>query len=103
MVNYDIELYFFNTLWISSCCITTFFCYALFCLIYYVFYKKVCREILNGVQLYDAKDLFIISVFLVISGIIVTFINKLLLKYSVLLLGLILLIVNRKKYFMHLN
>ena len=55
--------------------------------------KKVCREISNGVQLYDAKGLFIISVFLVISGIIVTFINKLLLKYSVLLLGLILLIV----------
>lgn len=79
---------------------TTFFCYALFCLIHYVFYKKVCREILNGAQLYDAKGLFIISVVLVISGILITFINKLLwLKYSVLLLGLIVLVVNRKKVF----
>lgn len=79
---------------------TTFFCYALFCLIHYVFYKKVCREILNGAQLYDSKGLFIISVVLVISGILITFINKLLwLKYSVLLLGLIVLVVNRKKVF----
>lgn len=79
---------------------TTFFCYALFCLIHYFFYKKVCREILYGAQLYDAKGLFIISVGIVISGILISFINKLLwLKYSVLFLGCILLIIYRKKVF----
>ena len=42
---------------------TTFFCYALFCFIHYLFYKKVCTEILNGTQLYDVKGLLAISAF----------------------------------------
>ena len=79
---------------------TTFFCYALFCFIHYLFYKKVCKEILNGTQLYDVKGLFAISVGVVVSGVVITFINKLLwLKYTILIVAFIALIINRKRVF----
>lgn len=79
---------------------TTFFCYALFCFIHYLFYKKVCTEILNGMQLYDVKGLLAISVGVVVSGVVITFINKLLwLKYTILLVTLVALIINRKRVF----
>ena len=79
---------------------TTFFCYALFCFIHYLFYKKVCTEILNGTQLYDVKGLLAISVGVVVSGVVITFINKFLwLKYTILIVALIALIINRKRVF----
>ena len=79
---------------------TTFFCYALFCLIHYLFYKKVCTEILNGTQLYDVKGLLAISVGVVGLGGVITFINKLLwLKYTILIVAFIALIINRKRVF----
>ena len=79
---------------------TTFFCYALFCFIHYLFYKKVCTEILNGTRLYDVKGLSAISVGVVVSGVIITFINKLLwLKYTILIVAFIALIINRKRVF----
>ena len=79
---------------------TTFFCYALFCFIHYLFYKKVCTEILNGTQLYDVKGLLAISVGVVVSGVGITFINKLLwLKYTILIVAFIALIINRKRVF----
>lgn len=79
---------------------TTFFCYALFCFIHYLFYKKVCKEILNGTQLYDVKGLFAISVGVVVSGVVITFINKLLwLKYTILIVAFIALIINKKRVF----
>ena len=79
---------------------TTFFCYALFCFIHYLFYKKVCTEILNGTQLYDVKGLLAISVGVVVSGVVITFINKFLwLKYTILIVTLIALIINRKRVF----
>ena len=79
---------------------TTFFCYALFCFIHYMFYKKVCTEILNGTQLYDVKGLLAISVGVMFSGVVITFINRLLwLKYTILVVVLVALIINRKRVF----
>ena len=57
-------------------------------------------EILNGTQLYDVKGLLAISVGVVFSGVVITFINKLLwLKYTILVVVLVALIINRKRVF----
>lgn len=76
---------------------TTFFCYALFCFIHYLFYKKVCTDVLNGTQLYDVKGLLTISIGVVLSGVVITFINKLLwLKYTILIIAFVALVIYRK-------
>ena len=60
----------------------------------------MCTEILNGTQLYDVKGLLAISVGVVVSGVVITFINKFLwLKYTILIVTLIALIINRKRVF----
>ena len=75
---------------------TTFVCYAIFCLIHYYFYKKVCKEVLNGQRLYDGKGILWISIGVTIVGIAVAFINHFLwLKYSIIIAILILLVVKR--------
>ena len=75
---------------------TTFVCYAIFCLIHYYFYKKVCKEVLNGQRLYDGKGILLISVGVTIIGMAVAFINHFLwLKYSIIIAILILLIMKR--------
>ena len=75
---------------------TTFVCYAIFCLIHYYFYKKVCKEVLNGQRLYDGKGILLISIGVTIIGMAVAFINHFLwLKYSIIIAILILLIMKR--------
>ena len=65
-------------------------------LIHYYFYKKVCKEVLNGQRLYDGKGILWISIGVTIVGIAVAFINHFLwLKYSIIIAILILLIVKR--------
>ena len=77
---------------------TTFVCYALFCLIHYYFYKKVCKEVLNGQRLYDGKGILLISLGVTVIGIAVMFINRFLwLKYSIIILIMILLVIKRKQ------
>ena len=76
---------------------TTFFCYALFCLIHYFFYKKVCREILDGQKLYDVKEIFVISIGIIVVGFAIMFINHVLwLKYTIIAVAVVLVIVKRR-------
>ncbi len=77
---------------------TTFFCYALFCLVHYIFYRKVCREILDGEQLYDVKGILLISVGVTAVGAVIMFINNILwLKYSVIAIAVIVAVILHKK------
>ena len=76
---------------------TTFFCYALFCLIHYHFYRKVCKELLNGEQLYDIKGILIISIGIILIGAIIMMINHVLwIKYMATIVIFVLMIVKRK-------
>ena len=55
---------------------------------------------MNGTQLYDVKGLLAISVGVMFSGVVITFINRLLwLKYTILVVVLVALIINRKRVF----
>lgn len=92
-----------NYIFISLCgyqvaAYTTFFCYALFCVVHYFFYRKVCREVLNGKQLYDVKGILQISIGITVIGFVIMFINTVLwLKYTVIVLALLVAIYYRKK------
>lgn len=77
---------------------TTFGCYFIFCFLHYLFYRKVCREVLGGKQLYNIKGLALISVTVISAGVLITLINQVLwIKYS--LIGLVILMAGilRKK------
>ena len=76
---------------------TTFFCYALFCLVHYLFYKKVCREMLNGEKLYDAKAILLISLGVVCVGMVTMFLNHALwIKYIIIAIICAAILIKRK-------
>lgn len=77
---------------------TTFLCYFLFCIVHYFFYRRVCIEKLGGQRLYNIESLVCISVIVIISGVIISFINQMLwLKYGLLIIVLFILIFERRK------
>lgn len=77
---------------------TTFFCYALFCLVHYFFYRRVCREEVGGEQLYDVKGILLISVGVIVAGALIMLVNNVLwLKYTIIGLGLVAMIVMHRR------
>ena len=77
---------------------TTFVCYALFCLVHYIFYRKVCRELLHGEQLYNVKGILLISIGVISAGLVIMLINELFwLKYSIIALAMIIAFILHKK------
>lgn len=97
VLNLVLNYIFINLCGYQAAAYTTFFCYAIFCLLHYFFYRKVCRELLNGQKLYDAKSILMISIGVVCIGIAIMFINRILwLKYTIIAVALILLIIKRK-------
>lgn len=76
---------------------TTFICYMLFCFVHYLFYRKVCKQELGGAQVYDIKFILFISIAVIIGGFIIMYINNYIwLKYSIVLIGILVLILKRK-------
>lgn len=76
---------------------TTFFCYALFCLVHYLFYKKVCREMLNGEKLYDVRTILLISLGIICAGMVTMLLNHILLiKYMIIAIIFVGMLIKRK-------
>ena len=76
---------------------TTFVCYFMFCIVHYLFYKRVLKIEDCGEKIYDMKMICLLSIFIVTAGIIITFIqNVLWLKYAIVVIVLILLFIKRK-------
>lgn len=96
ILNLILNYIFINLCGYQAAAYTTFFCYALFCFIHYIFYKKVCLEILGGKQLYDIKGLLLISIGVIVVGILISIINRVLwIKYISLILIFIMIVVKR--------
>lgn len=95
-LNLILNYIFINLYGYQAAAYTTFFCYAVFCCIHYLFYKKVCREILNNQDLYDIKGILFISIGIILGGLIVMVINKIpWLKYT-MITGIVILMVYKK-------
>ncbi len=54
---------------------TTFICYMIFCFVHYLFYVKVCRTEQNGEQIYNVKEIGLLSLVVIISGIVAQVLN----------------------------
>ncbi len=77
---------------------TTLICYILYALGHYICMRWVCRKHLDGVRVYDPKILLGLSVFLIVSGLLMTFTYELpVLRYSLVGIVLLLLIIFHKK------
>ena len=77
---------------------TTFVCYAVFCVIHYFFYRKVCKEMLNGASLYDAKGILVISIGITaVSAVIMIIIHILWLKYLIIAVILGVLVIKHER------
>lgn len=77
---------------------TTFICYLFFCILHYVFYKRVCIKELNGAQLYNIRGIVMISGSVIVLGIIASILNQYIrVKYSVIVFGCIIAFCFRKK------
>lgn len=97
ILNLVLNYVFINLCGYQAAAYTTFTCYALFCLIHFLFYRKVCRELLYGAALYDVKGILLISLAIMVSGIAIVFINHILwLKYTIILIGLLVLLIKRQ-------
>ena len=98
VLNLILNYIFINLYGYQAAAYTTFFCYAFFCLLHYFFYRKVCRELLDGQKLYDAKGILLISIGEICVGIAIMFLNRILwLKYVVIAGALMLIIIKRKR------
>lgn len=76
---------------------TTFACYLFFCFVHYLFYKKVCRECVGGVEIYDIKFISMVSLAVIVGGFSIMFINQVVwLKYTIVAISCIIAFVKRK-------
>lgn len=83
---------------------TTFVCYFLHCILNYIFYKRVLKKELDGIEIYNMKIISLISLGVVGSGAIIMVVGHLLwLKYSIIGVACIFLIVYRKYVFRFLK
>ncbi len=77
---------------------TTLVCYILFGVLHYLFMRKVCKEELDGIKVYDWKIIFGIGLLLVGSSFVMVLLyNYSLIRYCVLFVFAGLLFINRKR------
>ena len=77
---------------------TTLVCYVFFAFFHYLFMKKICRERLNGVAVYDVKKMVLISlVLLITTAISMMMYNTYLIRYGCILLMGVVVLLNYKK------
>lgn len=97
MMNVVMNYIFIGLYGYRAAAYTTFICYLFFCLIHYIFYKRVLRIDLNHISLYNIKHLALISLILIIFGFLIEWINQyLVVKYLLIVLVLILCVIKRK-------
>lgn len=86
LLNLVLNYIFIKLVGYQAAAYTTFACYLIFCVIHYFFYRRACRELLDGVQLYNAKGLLIVSIVVIVAGAIIAIINQyLIVKYTLII------------------
>ena len=96
VLNLILNYIFINIFGYQAAAYTTFFCYLFFCFIHYLFYKKVCKELLDGIQIYDIKFILVLSIAVILSGFAIMAVNSILwLKYTFIGIAIVLAVVKR--------
>ncbi len=77
---------------------TTFICFAVFCLIHYIFYRWTCMKENEGKLIYEGKFLLILSCMTSVLGFIILFVQYIpLLKYGLVALIILIVFIKRKQ------
>ena len=98
VLNIVLNFIFIKIFGYQAAAYTTFICYMMFCIFHYFFYRRVCNNELNGVQLYNIKGIVLISLGVILLGILATILNHMILiKYGVIVVCIVLVIIFRKK------
>ena len=98
VLNIVLNYIFINLFGYTAAGYTTLVCYIVYCLTHYHFMKKVCDQCCNGVYPYETKKILMISVPFVVAGFFLLFTYKIpLLRYGILIVGIICAILFRSK------
>lgn len=77
---------------------TTFICYFIFCFVHYIVYRITMKKSFSNKQIYNIKNLVLVSAMLVLSGGLITIISHwLVVKYCIINILFALLLFNRRK------
>ena len=68
VVNIILNYIFIRYFGYIACAYTTMFCYFLFCIVHYYYLKKLCRDELGGIQLFNIKWIFLIAFIVTVVG-----------------------------------
>ncbi len=77
---------------------TTLFCYIIYVTMHYIFMKKMCNDYLDGVRVYNTKLLVVLFIgFLTLGFLLMLTYNYPVIRYSCIVVAIIVLIIFRKK------
>lgn len=83
---------------------TTFACYGLYSIVHFIFMKKVCREKLNGDNVYDNRTILFISLAVIAAAFFMLLIyDYWILRYGVLIALIAVSFINRRRIAEKLN
>ena len=83
---------------------TTLICYIVFGVAHYLFMKRICKEELNGVKLFDSKSIFAMAIGLIIFSIIMVFLFPYtIIRYIILAVIIFAVVLNRNKLISYLK
>ena len=75
---------------------TTLICYIVFGVAHYAFMRKICKEELDSIKLFDSKTIFGIAVLLIAFSVIMVFVySYTLIRYLILLSIIVITIINK--------
>ncbi len=76
---------------------TTLLSYMIYALMHYLYMKKICKEKLGAIKVYNIKILLLISfVFLILGFVLLTTYSNVCLRYGIILLMFLIIIIKRK-------
>lgn len=104
IVNVILNLIFIQIFGFIAAGYTTLFCYILFAIMHYIFMRKVCKEFLGGVQIFDLKFILILSILVIFATLgIVLLYHNILLRYILIIIFIVLLFVKKNLFLEHIK
>ena len=77
---------------------TTLICYIVFCIAHYIFMKKICKEEISNIKVFDIKGLIGLSIVFVMISFSIIFTYKMVaIRYMLALIMVVVLFVYRKR------
>lgn len=104
VLNIILNYIFINIFGYIAAAYTTLLCFILFATLHYIFMKKICREKINNIKIYDVKIIVGISSILIVLGIfLMSFYKYIYIRYLIIFFFLILCLIFKNKIILQIN